>query len=396
MSAIALAILSWGVGSLIASIGQFFTVNPILTALSDYLYLTFYPLLLAGLIHLSKSPNKSRQIEALDSLIFSLGIASLLIVISYIALFREIIGGEINFFTVIYALADIAIIVVAIIFIIHTGWSAFSAIFILAISVFGASDFYFIWMVLHDQYQFGGGADIGWLLAIYLFSLAIYQREPEGKKSFVIPTFLVALSVFFTPILFIISLLRPELIPFYLLAPSLANFLLALIRMNTALLHSRTLHDERLLARTDELTGLPNRRRLINELENTSAFEGALLLMDLNRFKPLNDLYGHPFGDLVLQEVSRRFSRALPHGALLARLGGDEFGVMVSGSYEETLEAARALHASLSYPLTISGLEINLGVSIGHVYNDGRGELLKRADRAMYQAKQMDVGVAQS
>lgn len=396
ISALALAILSWGVGSLIASLGQFFALNSTLLTLPDYLYLAFYPLLFVGLVHLIKSVSHSGQIETLDSLIFSLGIASLLIVLTYIYLFSDVKDLALSNFTIAYALADIALLVLTVLLLFQASWSAFSALLCLAITFFSVSDFYFIWMVLNNQYQFGASADIGWLIAIYLLSLAIYQREPLKSTSAIIPPTFVALSVFITPVLIIVSILRPEVIPFYLLVPSFANFLLAIIRMNTALLHSRTLRDERILARTDELTGLPNRRRLLHELDDASEFEGALLLMDLNQFKPLNDEYGHPFGDLVLQEVSKRFSRALPHGALLARLGGDEFGVMVRGSYEQTLECARALHASLSYPISISGREIKVGVSIGHVYNDGRGELLRRADIAMYKAKQMDMGVAQS
>lgn len=396
ISAIALAILSWGAGSLIASLAQFFSLNSTLLALPDFLYLAFYPLLAVALFHLIKGTNQSGQIETLDSMIFSFGIASLLLVLTYTFLLRDLKSVDLNNFSLINSLADIAILVLALLLLFYTGRSVFSSLFFIAVASFAATDFYFIWMFMHDQYQFGASADDGWLIAIFLLSLAIYQHLPARESVAIIPPTFVVLSVFITPLLVIISLLRPEVIPIYLLAPSFANFLLAIIRMNTALLHSRTLRDERVLARTDELTGLPNRRRLLHELDGASEFEGALLLMDLNQFKPLNDEYGHPFGDLVLQEVSQRFSRALPHGALLARLGGDEFGVMVRGSYEQTLECARALHACLSYPMAISGREIKVGVSIGHVYNDGRGELLRRADLAMYKAKQMDMGVAQS
>ena len=119
------------------------------------------------------------------------------------------------------------------------------------------------------------------------------------------------------------------------------------------------------------------------------------LSLDLDGFKPINDEHGHETGDKVLREVARRFNRSLPHGAFLARLGGDEFGVLVRGSYEEALEGAYALRACLSYPFVIDGKQISVGVSIGIVHNDGAGELLKRADAAMYQAKQMGMGVAQ-
>jgi diguanylate cyclase (GGDEF)-like protein len=166
--------------------------------------------------------------------------------------------------------------------------------------------------------------------------------------------------------------------------------------MNTALGEARTLINERNLARTDELTGLANRRRLLTEIENFSEVEGALLLLDLNQFKPVNDNYGHDIGDLLLREVARRFARAIPDGSILARLGGDEFGVLVNGSYEATLEAAYALQATLSYPFVIRGQTITIGVSIGHAHNDGRSNLLERADAAMYEAKRSKAGVMQA
>jgi len=144
------------------------------------------------------------------------------------------------------------------------------------------------------------------------------------------------------------------------------------------------------LARTDELTGLPNRRRLIAELSAFDGVEGALLLLDLDGFKPVNDRYGHEMGDRILRQVAQRFSRSLPSGAILARLGGDEFGVIASGSDQVTMELASALKATLSYPFIIDGKSISIGVSIGHVRNDGNGDLMQRADLAMYEAKRVN------
>jgi diguanylate cyclase (GGDEF)-like protein len=191
-----------------------------------------------------------------------------------------------------------------------------------------------------------------------------------------------------------ITSLRPGYLPNFILIPTIATLLLAFIRMTIALRQSRFIGEERLLARTDELTGLPNRRKFITELDELmKAKDGALLLLDLDEFKPINDLYGHEVGDQLLKQVSTRFTRALPQGSLLARLGGDEFGAIVHGNYEATLEVAHALRATLSYPFSISGREIHVGVSVGHVGNDGTESLLRRADNAMYQAKHEGSGV---
>jgi diguanylate cyclase (GGDEF)-like protein len=171
---------------------------------------------------------------------------------------------------------------------------------------------------------------------------------------------------------------------------------MAFFRMSIVIRQAKNLGEEKVLARTDDITGLPNRRRLIAELASFSKTEGALLLLDLDEFKPVNDNYGHEIGNVVLQQVAQRFTRSLPTGSVLARLGGDEFGVLINGNYEETLEAAYALQATCSYPFLIDGLSIKIGVSIGHVHNDGAGELLERADAAMYEAKRSGVGVVQA
>jgi diguanylate cyclase (GGDEF)-like protein len=179
------------------------------------------------------------------------------------------------------------------------------------------------------------------------------------------------------------------------LLPAIGTLALAFIRMSIALNQARNIGHERILARTDELTMLPNRRRLISEIQSYATRNGSLLLMDLDGFKPVNDSFGHEVGDKVLQLVAQRFSRALPNGALLARLGGDEFGVLVDGSHELVLEIALALRATLSYPFIIDGHEISIGVSIGIANNDGADDLLLRADNAMYAAKRQALGVCQ-
>jgi diguanylate cyclase (GGDEF)-like protein len=172
-----------------------------------------------------------------------------------------------------------------------------------------------------------------------------------------------------------------------------ATLVLAFSRLATAINQSRHIGTERLLARTDELTGLPNRRRLISEIEEFVDKEGSLLLLDLDGFKPINDTYGHEIGDKVLKQVALRFDRALPHGAFLARLGGDEFGVLIEGLHESAIEIALALRATLSYPIHIDSKEILLGVSIGVAKNTGDADLLLRADTAMYKAKREGLGV---
>ena len=175
--------------------------------------------------------------------------------------------------------------------------------------------------------------------------------------------------------------------PSYIVFPTIATLFLAFIRMTVSLRQASALTDEKTLARTDELTGLPNRRKLIAALSEFSEVEGALMLLDLDGFKQVNDRSGHRAGDQVLIQVAARFARVLPEGALLARLGGDEFGILLAGSKSATQEIAQALQACVSYPFLIDGEKISVGVSIGHVDSSEGGDLLAKADAAMYRVK---------
>jgi len=130
------------------------------------------------------------------------------------------------------------------------------------------------------------------------------------------------------------------------------------------------------------------------EMDEIGNSEGALLILDLDGFKPVNDSFGHDIGDEILKQVAMRFHRALPPDATLARLGGDEFGVLIHGNYETSMEVALALHATMSYPFVIGKESIDLGVSIGVAANNEDHDLLRRADVAMYRAKRESLGVA--
>jgi diguanylate cyclase (GGDEF)-like protein len=288
-----------------------------------------------------------------------------------------------------------ALLLISTITLITKGFHSQLVIVTLGILIFAANDIYYLWLAINNRYSFGALADAGWLIAITTIAISTHLSSRGGEAISPIHPALVAISIFISPIFLAISALRPHIFPIYILIPSIANLLLGFIRMSTTLREAHALSDERTLARTDELTGLANRRKLLTELDNFSEVEGALLLLDLDDFKPVNDQYGHEVGDLILRQVAHRFSRTVPAGSIIARLGGDEFGILIRGNYEEALEIAHALRASLSYPFSIEGKKISVGVSIGVAHNDGTGDLMRRADSAMYRAKQMDMGVAQ-
>ncbi|MEI9907843.1 MAG: GGDEF domain-containing protein [Actinomycetota bacterium] len=299
-------------------------------------------------------------------------------------------------FAIVFPVADLILLASIAAIALMDAYSPRNAIVLLGIAVFTITDFLFLALTIRGKYSFGELSDDGWLLGLILISEGLWHRTNDQKKSSSLHLVFIALSVMTSAIFLAITSLRPGYLPDYIVIPTVATLGLAFIRMTIALREARSIGEERTLARTDELTGLPNRRRFIAELNALSQDpkrEGALLLLDLDGFKPINDQFGHDIGDQLLRQVSIRFQRALPHGALLARLGGDEFGALILGNYEATLEVALALKATVSYPFILSGEEIMVGVSVGHVNNDGKADLLRRADQAMYQAKREGVGV---
>jgi len=160
------------------------------------------------------------------------------------------------------------------------------------------------------------------------------------------------------------------------------------------------------LASRDTLTGMLNRRGFDSALAKLlaparSEVRAALLLIDLDHFKAVNDTYGHEAGDRVLREVARVFERTVRRSDTVGRLGGDEFAVLLHGvdNAEKAQEIAGNIIAGISQPVDIgAGLNSHIGASIGIAFAGPAAEtpagLLRRADGAMYAAKQAGRGHA--
>lgn len=168
------------------------------------------------------------------------------------------------------------------------------------------------------------------------------------------------------------------------------------------------------LAFHDELTGLPNRRMLTDRLSlsmasgKRSGLYGALMYLDLDNFKPLNDEHGHEFGDMLLVEVARRLTDCVCETDTVARVGGDEFVVILSElDSDTTLSATQAravaekIRASLALPYTLKlhhdeqqdtivqhDITVSIGVALFSGHEANQIYILKNADALMYEAKE--------
>ncbi len=160
------------------------------------------------------------------------------------------------------------------------------------------------------------------------------------------------------------------------------------------------------VARTDELTGLANRERfrvrLAERIERAREAEEsfAVMLLDLDRFKEINDTLGHHYGDQLLRELGPRLVECVGPAGLVARMGGDEFAILPAEQTDDPQlleEMARALTGTVQHPTVIEEMTLQVGASVGiaryPVDGDDSHTLLRRADVAMYTAKDGHYGV---
>ncbi|MDR6316171.1 putative bifunctional diguanylate cyclase/phosphodiesterase [Actinoplanes couchii] len=169
----------------------------------------------------------------------------------------------------------------------------------------------------------------------------------------------------------------------------------AIVRMMASVRTAEALGTARRQARTDELTGLANRRFFVEKLETELAggcVRLAVAYLDLDRFKEVNDSFGHDVGDSLLRLVGARLRKSLDGDVLLARLGGDEFGLVMPGSGRaEAAGIVDGVLRNLREPFVLPEVDLHVDASIGIAVHpdDGsdRSTLLRRADVAMYAAK---------
>jgi diguanylate cyclase (GGDEF)-like protein len=374
---------------------------------ADIGYLLFYPLMLASLIALVRSQMRGLAWSVLlDSAVGALGSAAILA-----ALLGPVLTSAINepeafptAVAVAYPVFDL-LLVAAIAGIaaapgltIGPRWT-----FVVGgLVVFAAADVVYALLEVSGTYIVGIPLDAAWALGLALMAVWVSEagrphpaRAVTGRK---------------TPALFVPAVAVAAGLGVLILGTQIEQPLAAVVlaSLTVSLAAIPLVFRQRLLrkqARTDDLTGLPNRRALYTDapalliMSRVPARQrhSALLLLDLDRFKEVNDSLGHDVGDGLLVQVSARLRAALPRDAVLARLGGDEFAVLTGGAGEsEATALALTLRDSLAQPFVLGGLAVETRASIGIALFPEQGhnlsDLLRRADMAMYKAKATRVG----
>ena len=254
--------------------------------------------------------------------------------------------------------------------------------------------------LLDGTYAYGLVADVAWMLAFVLITEAACRarREPVAAADsplgahVTLAAAAVALGVLVAE--------PPGAVRGYVVAPAVVTFLAAGARLAGALRDARRAADAYRLSRTDELTGLPNRRAVVSDLAEAMAGDDPLtvVLLDLDGFKEINDSLGHGSGDVLLQVIARRLRHALPDDVLAARLGSDEFGLVLRTSDEHAAAAlADDMRRLVGRPIHLDGLELTVDASAGIAVRTAdmtsKGDLLRCADVAMTLAKRSGSGV---
>lgn len=381
-----LAIAAWTFGSTLSSWNALISTE-IAQWLSDAGYLAFYPLLFFGLMSTLHRPHGSNRLNLLDSLIIAIGLSSLLSIFALSVTESDLtITGYENILQNLYPIADVVLVATTLVLIMRSGLDRRNLIILIALSVFTLTDIIFLVQSAQGSYRFGSIIDSGWLIALILLAESQWHHPSDRIKRQSHPLLATVIAALGSGVVIAIRILAPDQLPNGAMVPAFATLTLAFIRMSLAVIEAQRLNEVTLLARTDELTGLSNRRHFVEQLQGLKQ-GNFVILIDLNGFKPINDAYGHAVGDELLRQSALRLSRTFDREWTFARLGGDEFGLLVKGE-SRSQEIANSIAACFSYPFHLGAIgEVTISASIGVAIEDGDGEVLRHADLAMYQAK---------
>ncbi|MDQ1618044.1 MAG: hypothetical protein QOE19_613 [Actinomycetota bacterium] len=392
----------YAVGTLVFSVWlQPMTQMPY-PSVCDLLWLLFYPFVLAGIVLAVRARTMGSVASMwLDGLIAGLGLAAVGALVVFNRLTTSVEGSTAAIVVnIAYPVFDLSLVACAVgAMAVLSAWRNPAWVLLCAGFVtFAAADSWYFAQVAADTYRSGSPVDATWAVAMCLVGWAATVTSPPAaakaeSRSFVIPGVFAAVSIGLLGIGAFVEL--PPLGTGFALAALTAAF----VRTTMAVREVIALADSRRQARTDLLTGLPNRRGFYEQLEQATqtGHGGALLLIDLDRFKEVNDALGHRTGDELLHAVGQRLSTHLTQGATLSRLGGDEFAVLLpSGDTTPARALAGRLLAELQKPFTVVGITLHVDASIG-VTSIAAGTdpspALARADLAMYRAKAARSGV---
>jgi diguanylate cyclase (GGDEF)-like protein len=378
--------------------------NPVpYPSIVDVFYLLFYPVAFTGVgLLVRASTRRGTGTIWLDGLIAALGVAALasVLVIGHISDGSRGSFGKVAT-NLAYPVGDLVLVMMLVVVFTMRDWRPGPPWWTLGagFGIFAVADTTYVLRVTSGDYVTGTPLDSLWLIGAFLIAIAAWQRGglrrvPEGRRQ---PAVVPALFLLSSLSIVAIDAVWERLLPLGVMLAVL-TLLAAIARLGHAYRQLQVLAETRREARTDELTGLANRRLFYETLQRCiedtgGSAELAVLMVDLDRFKEINDSLGHQAGDNVLRQLAPRLSPVVGTAGTLARLGGDEFGVIVMplASVAEATGLADRLGDALGQPLPVAGMSLRIAASIGIAVCPQHGStaevLLQKADVAMYEAK---------
>jgi diguanylate cyclase (GGDEF)-like protein len=385
-------------------------------SVADIAYLAVYPCLVVGILVLIRRRAPGRDAASLiDSLIIATGAG----VLSWVFLMAPYahdgtLSLPTKLISIAYPLMDIVVLAVAVCLAVAPGKRETSFYLVtFSILALALTDSIYGWKLLHGGYETGGRLDAGWI-AFYVFFAAAALHPSMRSLSLRVPDRPPSLTPLRLALLAAATLIGPAVQGALALlgrpidAPVVAGSSVALVSLvvvRMAGLMRKQEHAQKLLTHIafhDSLTGLANRAlfadrvgcALERQLRSPDSTV-AVLFLDLDDFKTVNDTFGHVAGDQLLHQVGARLARCLRTIDTSARLGGDEFAVLLDGidNEIEAADVAKRMMAALEAPFELGDEIVTVRASVGIAFGGDRHgacsteELLRKADFAMYTAK---------
>jgi diguanylate cyclase len=397
-----LGLLAWAAGDIVLTVAS----DPPSPSLADAFYVAFYPVTYIGLMLLLRSNVKRFNLASwLDGGVAGLGAAALCATFAFKDVLHHAGGSAAGVaVNLAYPVGDVLLLGLVVGgAAIVTGRRKLPWLLLAAgYALITVGD---LFNVLGTESFVGEFADaIAWPLSILLVSVAVWIRTPAARPAlsdqppgFALPA-LAAVSAL--AILVVGSFGQVSRVS---LALAVATLVVAGVRSALSLVGLRSLTElRRRESITDQLTGLGNRRALFQLLDEFVAEQEdpeaparslAFMFVDLDRFKEVNDTFGHPTGDQLLRQLGSRLENSLRSSDLVVRLGGDEFALaLLDAGADYAATVADRLAARIEEPFLLDAVRVRIGASIGIAVLPGDAsdpaDLMRCADLAMYRAKQ--------
>ena len=406
--ALGFALLSWSIGDLLLTFGSLGGKTPPTPSWADLFYLGFYPLAYFATVQLlRKAMGRLSRPNWLDGLVAGLGASAVCAAFAFHDIVHAAGGSALSAATnLAYPVGDLLLLSLVIGGTVLLSGRGTTPWFLLAagisLNVFGDTFNLFQNGILDSRVGTDVNA-IAWPVSIVLMSMSVWLKprslDPmhvQRTAGFMLPSVaaVAGLSILVAGTVHTVTRVA--------LGLATATLVVVGARLSLSARDLRLVTEERhRQSQTDELTGLGNRRHLLHVIDTyftdfndpwTAERTMAFLYIDLNRFKEINDSFGHPAGDELLRQLGPRLMRTVPTSGSVFRLGGDELAVLlVDVNAEEATKVAERIIAAVMEPFFLHKMSASVGASIGIALapqdaTEGTG-LMWCADTAMYRAK---------